>query len=540
MQYMHRLFIYFGFMIAFSGICAAGSSVCEPPQALQAKLQSQPKADTYAEAGKWYADHGKYGCAADAYQAVLKQEPKSAQFWYLLGLNLLRKSDISGAVKPLQQSIDLKPEELKPHLLLATALDQLNRSADARLEWLAALKIAPHSDVALDGASKNLLATHAFDAVIALLGPQPKGEVLTLDLASAYQGVGSPDQAIEVLRKGLEAIPSSGALSRALITYLTLQQRYQEAAKLGEKLVRQFPRDLDAKILYLHVLVLNDDEDLARPLAHKLLSAAPHNFGVLYLNGVLENKSGNYAGGRTFLKEAVALNPNFYDSRYNLGIALANLNNPQGAREQFEKALALGPSEPGVRVEYAKVLRTLGETALAAEQLKLYQQEQKAKVDRTLAASKMAQADKELADGDPKKATELYRDAVAALPDNEKLNYKLSVALDQIGDTAAEREALQKAVQIDPTMAIAHSQLGHLAFSGGDFATAEEQLREAVRAAPEYTDAWISLAATLATESRYPEAEQAVQRALEIDPHNANALELQKELANAAAGQAKQ
>jgi Tfp pilus assembly protein PilF len=124
-------------------------------------------------------------------------------------------------------------------------------------------------------------------------------------------------------------------------------------------------------------------------------------------------------------------------------------------------------------------------------------------------------------------------------PDSALLNYKLSVALDRVGDTAAEREALQKSVQIDPTMAIAQRQLGYLAFNDGDFGTAEAHFREAVRAAPAYTDAWISLAATLATESRNPEAEQAVQRALEIDPHNANALELKKELANSAAGPAK-
>jgi tetratricopeptide (TPR) repeat protein len=190
-----------------------------------------------------------------------------------------------------------------------------------------------------------------------------------------------------------------------------------------------------------------------------------------------------------------------------------------------------------VRFEYAKVLRTLGETQLAAEQLKLYQEEQKAKADRTLAASKMAQADKEFAEGDPKKAVALYRDAVAVLPESALLSYKLSVALDRIGDTAAEQKALQKAVQIDPDMAIAHHQLGYLAFSSGDPAAAEAQFREAVRAAPGYTDAWISLAATLGTESRYPEAQQAVQRALEIDPHNAKAMELQKDLANAA-GQA--
>jgi Flp pilus assembly protein TadD len=531
---MYRLCIYLALVIATSALCAASSSPCVPSQDLQAKLKTQPKADTYAEVGMWYGDHGQYSCAVGAYQAAIKLKPGSAQFLYLLGLNQLRNGDFSNAVEPLQQSIEISPEVLKPHLLLATAFEELRRPAEARKEWVAALKIDPHSDLALGGASKNLLATRDFGAVIALLGPAPKGESLTLDLAAAYEGDEAPDQAVEVLKKGLAATPTSSALTKALITTLVLRARYQEAAKLGEKWIHQHPRDLDAEILYLHVLVLSDDEDLARPLARKLFLAAPHDFMVLYLNGVLENRSGNYAAGRTYLEKAVALNPNHYNSHYNLGIALENLNEQQRAREQFEKALALGAAEPQVRFEYAKVLRTLGETKLAGDQLKLYQQEQKASADHTLAANKMAEADKELADGNPKKAVALYRDAVAAVPENAMLSYKLSVALDRAGDTAAEREALQKAVQIDPAMAIAHHQLGYLAFSGGDFATAEEQFREAVRAAPGYTDAWISLAATLATESRQPEAQQAVQRALEIDPQNRNAIQLQKDLASGA------
>jgi len=531
---MYRLHIYLGLVIAISRLCAASSSACVPSQALQAKLQTQPKADTYAEVGMWYGDHGQYACAVGAYRAALKQKHGSAQLLYLLGLSLLRQGDFSDALKPLQQSIEIKPEVLKPHLLLATAFEELRQPAEARNEWSAALKIDPHSDMALDGASKNLLATGDFGAVITLLGSEPKGESLTLDLASAYQVAEAPDQAVEVLKRGLQAAPSSSALTKALITTQVSLGRYQEAAKFAEKLVQQSPRDLDAQTLYLHVLVLNDDEDLARPLAHKLLLAAPHDFMVLYLNGVLENRSGNYAAGRTYLEKAVGLNPSHYNSRFNLGIALSNLNEPQGAREQFEKALALGASEPQVRFEYAKVLRTLGETELAGEQLKLYQQAQKAQADRTMAANKIGQADKELADGDPKRAAELYRDAIAVVPANALLSYKLSVALDRVGDTAAERDALEKAVQADPGMAIAHHQLGYLASRSGDFTTAEEQFRDAVRAAPGYTDAWISLAATLGMESRFPEAQQTVQRALEIDPHNANALALQKDLANAA------
>ena len=538
---MHRSYIVLGLIsfLAISGLCAATPSVCTPPPALQNKLQNSPKADTYGELGMWYGDHDHYDCAIKAFRDALKLEPKSAEYFYLFGLNLLRKGDFTDAVKPLQQSIEIKPDVLKAHLLLATALEELHQPAEARTEWIAALKIDPHSELALDGASRNLLSAGNSEAVIALLGPEPKGEVLILDLAAAYTQSGSNDQAIEVLKKALEVNPTSRALTRTLVSELVMQSRYQEAAKLSEKLVQQYPRDLDARILYLHVLVLSDDEELARPLAKKLLAAAPHDFTVLYLNGVLENRAGNYAGGRDFLEKAVAVNPSHYNSRFNLGVALSNLNDPKGAREQFEKALALGAHEPAVRFEYAKVLRKLGETQLAAEQLKLYQEEQKAVADQTMAANKMGQADTELASGDPKKAVALYRDALAVLPDNAMLNYKLSIALDKVGDFAAERDALQKAVQIDPKMAIAHRQLGYLAFNDGNFTTAEEQFREAVQAAPAFTDAWISLAATLATESRRPEALEAVHHALEIDPHNANALALQKDLA-AAAGQTNQ
>lgn len=537
---MHRLSIYLLLMIVLCGLCTANSSACAPPQALQTKLQTRPGVDPYAEVGMWYSDHHQYACAVEAYQAALKKEPKSAEFLYLLGLNLLRNGDFSESVKYFQRSIQIKPETLKPHLLLANALEELHRSADARKEWMAALKIDPSSNMALDGASKNLLATNEFSAVIALLGPQPNWENLVLDLASAYQSAGDPDHAADVLRNGLEANPSSRDLTWALITNLFPRRRFQEAANLAKKLVQQSPHDLKAQTLYLHVLVLNDDVDVARPLAKKLRVSSPHDFMVLYLNGVLENRLGNYSGARTFLEQAVALDPNHYDSRYNLGMALANLGDAHGAREQFEKALELGAPEPGVRFEYVKVLRTLGESKLAEEQLKLYQQEQKAQADRTLAASKMGQADGELAGGDPKKAAELYRDAIAAMPDFALLQYKLSVALDKTGDTAGEREALERAVQLDPSMAIAHRQLGYLAFNDGDFGTAESHFRAAVQAAPAFTDAWVSLAATLATESRHMEADQAVRRALEIDPKNANALELQKELAKADSGQTNQ
>ena len=531
---MQRLDILLVMVIAFPPMCAAKAGTCVPPKVLQDKLLAHPSAGAYTQLGNWYGDRNQYDCAVQAYQAGLKRAPKSPELLYLLGLNLLRKGDAAEAVKPLQESIQIKADVLKPHLLLATALEQTNRPAEARSEWLASLKIDPQSEMALDGAGKNLLAANDFSAVISLLGADPKVDSLVVDLAWAYHGLGDTAQAIDILRKALQASPSSNTLTRALITFLVSQARYQEAAELAKKLVEQDPGDFDAQVLYLHVLVLADDEDKARPLAQKLLTKAPHNFGVLYLNGVLENRSGDFSAAKNHLEEAVRLNPNHYNSHYNLGIALSQLKDFQGAREQLEKALALGAVEPQIRFEYAKVLRSLGEAKLASEQLARYQAEEKAQADRTLAASKMAQADKELAAGHGKEAAALYRDAVAVQPQNAMLNFKLSLALDRAGDRSGAMEVLKKTLQLDPKMAVAHYQLAHLASSTGDFMLAEEQYRDAVEVAPAYVDAWIGLAAILGTESRYPEAQNALESALQIDPKNANAIELQKELATAA------
>jgi tetratricopeptide (TPR) repeat protein len=167
--------------------------------------------------------------------------------------------------------------------------------------------------------------------------------------------------------------------------------------------------------------------------------------------------------------------------------------------------------------------------------MKLYQEEQQAKANRTLAASKAAIADKEMENGNPQKAVPLLREAVQASPKDAVLAYKLSLALDKTGDLEGEKGALEQVVKIDPDFALAQNQLGYLASRNGDAASAELHFREAVRAAPGYAQAWVSLAATLGMQSRYSEAQAALDAALRLDPTNEQALELRKELTAAQA-----
>jgi tetratricopeptide (TPR) repeat protein len=511
------------------------SASCVGPAHLEARVHAHPDADAYAALGMWFGQNHRSECAVEAFQAGLKLDPNSPRLPYLLGLSRYTAGRLQEAVAPLQRSVELDPKDEKAHLLLAAALTGLGREKEAFVEWQAALRINSNSKMALDGIAKILLETGDNETVIGQLSSMQLDENLTLDLAIAYGRTGRLDDAARVLNQGLKASPNSTALTSSLVSVYVKQLRLEEADKAAQQLAVRNPSNIEAQRVYLQVLVLNAENQTAMPLAHKLLAQAPHDEDFLYLNGVLERAAGDFAAARKHLEEAANLDPNRYSTRFNLGCTLEQLQDYTGAKEQLLKAIDLAPNESESRFELAKVLRKLGETEAAQQQMLLYQRQMKDKSDQTYAAQKSTQAAEAVRTGDKQEAVALYREAITALPDNAGLHYRLAQVLNDLNDTEGERKALEQAVKIDPNFALAQFQLGILDTRNGSTGRAEQQFRLAIGASPGFVQAWIALAATLAAESRIPDALQAVDSALRIAPDNSDALELRKKLAGAQA-----
>lgn len=522
-------------IVLTAGTALLSADACAPPEALQAKLRVKSNADTYAEIGTWFGDRRQFSCAAEAYRKALSLVPGSARLSYLLGLSLYSAGNLQDAVPALQQSVDIAPGKLNPRLILAAALDHLQRKSDAKEQWQAALKIDPRSKVALHGMANALVDEADFGGAIALLRSAPESEDLTIDLAQVYIRIKMLDKAAKLLEDALAKNPSSLRLATTLTAVYLKQFHNQAAEKLCENAIRRHPSDPDLQRLYLQVLVFSGNSAVARPLARKLLAGAPHDFEFLYISGVLEHDAGDSKSAREHLEQAININPNVAAAHFHLGLVLAQLGDPGSAKEQMEKALELGASEAEIHFELGKVLHALGENQEAAQQVKLYQQGLQEKNHRAVAASKGAQGDIALAAGQPQQAIALYREALSATPDDVQLNFKLAVALDQAGDIASEQTVLEKAIQINPDLATAQNQLGFLASRGGDPVAAEKYFREAVRAAPGFSEAWVNLAATLGQQSRFSEAQKAVDCALQFEPRNPQALLLRDTLAKALA-----
>lgn len=503
---------------------------CVGPEPLASKLRAERDVKTMVELGAWFDRHQQYACAVHTYRSALALSPSSSRILELLGASLASSGDLNAAAETLQQSIHMAPRSLTPHLRLATVLEQLRRNDEAKAQWKQALQIDPQSQAALDGLSQQLTAEGDYAGAIALLRDSKLNEKLTLNLAQAYGKAGAFKEAEELLITSLHKAPGSYLLVSALATVYVNEGRREKALETAQTFAAAHSSDMNAQTLLLRLLLLTNQTSHAGPLAHKLLASAPRDPYLLYICGTLERQAGEFQPAREHLQLAVALQPDVYQSRYGLGLVLLKLNDLRGAKEQLEKAIRLGAIDPEVHLELGTVLRKLGDTAAAERELQLYREASQQNGNTTVAESKAISAQQQLDSGNPQKAAELYREALESAPSDALLNYKLSVALDKLGDTTGERDALEKAVQIDPDMAAAHNQLGYLASRGGDMAAAEKHFREAVRAAPLFTEAWINLAATLGMESKADEAQQAVDTALKVDPSNAQALQLRQDL----------
>jgi superkiller protein 3 len=506
---------------------------------LQARLKAKPTSESYASLGNWFADRKRFDCAATAFASASRLQPKSASLAYLWGLSLCSAGQDDHALAPLNQAIRLDANDIRPHLVLAAALDRMKKTAEGEAEWRAALAIDPESATALDSLSQHFVDQKDYSSVIALLDKPGKERVRTpvqsLNLGIAYAGTVQLDRAVNVLREGLNDNPDSLPIADELAVVLMLVGRDREAFAVFDLALARHPDDQPTQILYLHTLVSSHSEK-APDFGRKLLAAYPDQWEVLYLIGVLDSREGDFEDARAHLERSVALNPGYYQSHDELGSILAKQGDLPRAREHLEKAIALGDNQPEVQYDLGKVLQRMGDTAQAQEKLRKYQQLKKAQSDNAQAAGKAEVGDQAMAAGDPAQAASLYKEALETDPDEPLLFYKLSRALDKMKDFAGEKAALQRAIQLNPNLAEALNQMGYLADRDGDLAQAEGYFRVAVRASPSYVVAWINLAATLASEAKWQDARQALGRALEIDPDNAEARRLGQALAAAHSG----
>jgi len=258
-------------------------------------------------------------------------------------------------------------------------------------------------------------------------------------------------------------------------------------------------------------------------------------------------------------RDALKLDPNLWEARYDLGVVLARGGDLGGAERELKAAESAAPDQEDVAAALGEVRMRRGLAKDAADGLESFVKRSpnatRARTIYAIALRESGQADKAIAEArevlvrKPGDATALVELALAHLAKKERDSASLLVkqvldanpkhagalrangliALAQ-GDDAAAFQSFQKASAEDPRDTTSRLNMGSVLLRAGAFAKAEEQYRVILQIAPEDIDAAVGMAAAMRgsadpkNSSKLEAVRALLEQALSKDPHHVSAL----------------
>lgn len=534
---------------------------CIATPALEQAVELQHSAPALDSLGEYFVQHNQVDCAVFYFEKALQIGPASWETQYDLGMALLEGGHDAEAVPHLREALQIKPGNAAISMALGSAFDRLHDPENAIDQYQLVLKADPQSVPALTAVGKELIAEKRYNAAINLLQTSRDDGVQRL-LADAYRKNNDLQRAAGTLQSILARNPEDFQAHVDLGEVFQQQGDYGSAAQQFKEALDLNPSSEYACISYLNTEVVLQRYASAHPLAAELLRKKPHDFDVVYLNGLIERNLNDDGAAETNLREAVRLNPESYEANYTLGFVLERRAKTAQAVEKLQVALRLRPESTEARFQLGKALRSLGKNDEAQQQFAILQQQKQEDARKLLARERADLGEQSLKAGEISKAIDLYHEAINLDPKNAYFYYSLALVLDRRGELLGEREALQKSIERNFNFAPAHNQLGYLDMQSGDFTEAEVQFRtstdidpqyaeannnlgvlygklgraaeakhlflRAVEDNPGYAQAYVNLALVLASESRFAEANVALGNALKLAPLDPSALRVQK------------
>jgi Tfp pilus assembly protein PilF len=147
-------------------------------------------------------------------------------------------------------------------------------------------------------------------------------------------------------------------------------------------------------------------------------------------------------------KQALAINPDYADTHYNLGNTLEELDQLEAAVKSYEQALAIKPDYAEAHYNLGATLKELGQLE---EAVKRYEQALAIKPDFADAHNNLGITLKELGQLDA--AVKSYEQALAIKPDYAEAHYNLGITLQELGQLDAAVKSYEQALAIKPDYA---------------------------------------------------------------------------------------
>jgi len=532
-----------------------------PTQAAAALEQAVKANPNYAEAIILLAElnlrSGKVPAAVSALEDLLKKRPNLSQARVLLSAAYQALGRLDDAAAIFRADIQKNPGDSAGYLALGLILRQQNKNDEARQAFQKASELAPNNPnsiaqlVEMDVAEKHY--NDAMQRVQQLSEKKPEAATLHFLEARIYAAQQDWTRTEAALQKTIELDPNFyPAYERLVSVYLAenrLPQAISEvetilgknpknqpilvsAAVLYEK-TKDYPKARDAyeKVLALSpdsVFALNNlailySEHLGQPdrayeLAQKARQLAPGEGAVADTLGWILYRRGDYQHALELLQESASKVPNDPQVQFHLGMTNYIMGQVEPAREALQKAGEAATDFPD-KAEAQRQLSQLKEVSTRRKEASITELETLVKQrpnDPTLLQQLGETYEKQ---GNAIKAAAAYSEALKINP--KLLPVALSLAQVYGGPLNSPDKALEfakKARELAPNDPQTAGVLGRIAFQSGNFSWAYSVLQESARQRRNNPEILHDLALAAYASGKVTEANQAMQRSVDLAP----------------------
>lgn len=379
-----------------------------------------------------------------------KLHPGTAEVPFWIGMACLESGDMEGARAGFVEALDADPGSAAARLRLAeidvrqglylSAIDNIENAFDKRpkpteaLRTLGAAYLGRGDGGRAAACFAEILKTHPFDApalyfmgVSLRLGGRndqaarylekamqaaPGSTDPVIELARIYVSENKRDQAVGLVRSRLEASPENARLYLLLGTLLPAGKGRSEAEAALLRGIEIDPALSPCRLELAKIYSAAGRRDEALAVLEQGIANDPRNVGLLMASGTLHQQKGEAEAARAAYEKSVELEPEN-------ALALNNLAYILAVRfSDYEKALRLARRAKELDPDNPRVADTLGWV--------LY------------------------LNGNAEWSLGYLRESASKIPDNPEVQYHLGMALQKLGNPKPAREALKRALQLDP------------------------------------------------------------------------------------------
>ena len=475
--------------------------------------RAQIKAATFLLLGKQYED------ARTRIQRVVDRDPSNVEAQLLLGKALAGLDDFEGALKQMEEAIEIAPGRAQLYSGLAILKQKQGDVALAKAAFEKAVEVEPRSLQAwLDLASFRWSSNDLPGAELALKKAteiDPKSVLANRALAVFYTSSRRAPQA-EPYLKAVVAVSNSAAAQLQLADYYMALKRRDEAVAILKRLAADRLGSTGAEVRLAAIAYQSGDKRGGHSQLDAVLKREPRNVQALLLDVQWLGAEGKLNEAAARAAEAVTADPTSVPALFTLGALQASLQQNTQAMASFSEALKLNPKLTEAQVYLSQLNLTSGSPDAAMEfaQSAATNSPDNPVVKATLVRNLIAQknlpaAEKELAG---------LRKAYPTVAGVHTLDASLRL---QKNDVSGARASFEKALTLNPDNTEALAGLTMLDLSQKRTSEAGARVRSGLARHPDRPDLLRLAAQVHVAAQEFSTAEQSLRRAIQVAPDDA-------------------